>query len=71
MIELSFAGLIGAFAGTALAAFAYAPLVTALQRALGVRAPEEISLLRRAPCWPWIFSCSPGLATGWGCSLPD
>jgi hypothetical protein len=48
MIELSFAGLIGAFAGTALAAFAYAPLVTALQRALGVRAPEEISLLRRA-----------------------
>ena len=48
MIELSFAGLIGAFAGTALAAFAYAPLVTALQRALRVHAPEEISLLRRA-----------------------
>jgi hypothetical protein len=48
MIELSFAGLIGAFAGTALAAFAYASLFTALQRALGVRPPEEISLLRRA-----------------------
>jgi hypothetical protein len=48
MIELSLAGLVGAFAGTAVAAFAYAPLVIALQRGLGVRAAEEISLLRRA-----------------------
>ncbi len=48
MIELSLAGLVGAFAGTAVAAFAYAPLVIALQRGLSLRANEEIWLLRRA-----------------------
>ena len=48
MIELSLAGLVGAFAGTVVAAFAYAPLVIALQRGLALRAPEEISILRRA-----------------------
>jgi hypothetical protein len=48
MIELSLSGLIGAFAGTAVGAFAYAPLVIALQRGLGLRAAGEIALLRRA-----------------------
>jgi hypothetical protein len=48
MMELSLAGLIGAFSGTAVAAFAYAPLVVALQRGLGLRAAEEIAWLRRA-----------------------
>jgi hypothetical protein len=58
MLDLSFAGLIGAFIGTAIAALAYAPLVSSIERHLRTRAagegpPEdgivqqEISLLRR------------------------
>ena len=63
MIDLSFAGLMGAFLGTAVAAVVYAPLVSALERFLGRNAPwestgservvleeeaaREISLLRR------------------------
>ncbi len=62
MIDLSFAGLIGAFVGTAIAALAYAPLVAWAERFVGAgpgtddgpgvskpaTSPEEISLLRRA-----------------------
>jgi hypothetical protein len=48
MIELSFAGLIGAFTAMVLAAFAYAPIVIALQRGLRLRTRQEIALLRRA-----------------------
>jgi hypothetical protein len=58
MIDLSLAGLIGAFIGTAIAALAYAPLVSSIERHLRARVaadanPEhgimqqEISLLRR------------------------
>jgi len=62
MIELSFAGLIGAFLGTAVAAVAYGPLVSSLERFLrgdatwhsarqretsDQNAMPEISLLRR------------------------
>jgi hypothetical protein len=43
MLDLSFAGLIGAFIGTAVAAFAYAPLVTWLERSLRARAASEES----------------------------
>jgi hypothetical protein len=48
MIELSFAGLIGAFAAMVLAAFAYAPIVIALQRGLRLSTRQETALLRRA-----------------------
>jgi hypothetical protein len=41
MIDLSFAGLMGAFLGTAVAAVVYAPLVSALERFLGRNAPWE------------------------------
>jgi hypothetical protein len=63
MIDLSFAGLIGAFIGTAIAGLAYVPLVSLIERHLRARASEstdenrnqaeqetlkqEISLLRR------------------------
>jgi len=57
MIDLSFAGLIGAFLGTAVAALAYAPLVRFVQRLFTPAAVsdeteqetsrEEIALLRR------------------------
>ncbi len=62
MIDISFAGLLGAVIGTAMAALAYAPLLAAIERRLCTRsghtgAPEngidrgimrqEISLLRR------------------------
>src|ERR1700737_2120370 len=61
MIDISFSGLIGAFIGTAIAAFAYAPLVSSVERHLRTRAAgegaaehvddgvmqREISLLRR------------------------
>src|ERR1700731_2101165 len=61
MIDISFSGLIGAFIGTAIAAFAYAPLVSSIERHLRTRAAgegaaehvddgvmqREISLLRR------------------------
>ena len=77
MIDISFSGLIGAFIGTAIAAFAYAPLVASIERHLRTRAAgegaaehvdhgvmqQEISLLRRA-CLRLISSCSQGLATG-------
>jgi hypothetical protein len=59
MIELSFPGLIGAFLGTAMAAWAYAPLVRAIERRFRQSASpaseqerktldQETSLLRRA-----------------------
>jgi hypothetical protein len=48
MIELSLAGLAGAFAGTIVAAFAYPPLLMAIQRGSRLRAPEELAVLRRA-----------------------
>jgi hypothetical protein len=62
MIDLSFAGLIGPFIGTAIAALAYAPLLAWAERFVGAGPgagdgsgvskpaipPEEISLLRRA-----------------------
>jgi len=58
MIDLSFAGLIGAFLGTAVAALAYAPLVRFVQRLFAPAAApgeaeretsqEELALLRRA-----------------------
>jgi hypothetical protein len=64
MIDLSFAGLVGAFIGTAIAALAYAPLIAFIERHLRARASEnndasggsaeqetlrqEISLLRRS-----------------------
>jgi hypothetical protein len=41
MIDLSFAGLIGAFIGTALAGLAYAPLVSSIERHLRGRAASE------------------------------
>jgi len=62
MIDISFAGLIGAFIGTVIAALAYAPLVSSIERHLRARAAgagtaentvdngilrQEISLLRR------------------------
>jgi hypothetical protein len=56
MLALSFAGLIGAFIGTVLAAVAYGPLVTAVERHLRSRLQseeegdllaQEMSLLRR------------------------
>jgi hypothetical protein len=57
MFALSFPGLIGAFIGTMLAAVAYGPLVTAIERHLRSRwesdeerelLAREMSLLRRA-----------------------
>jgi hypothetical protein len=58
MIDLSFAGLIGAFLGTMVAAFAYAPLLSFVHRAFTLGATpeesgleasrEELALLRRA-----------------------
>jgi hypothetical protein len=58
MIDLSFAGLIGAFLGTAVAALAYAPLLRFVQPLFTAGATpgeneqetsrEEIALLRRA-----------------------
>ncbi|HXD50397.1 MAG TPA: hypothetical protein VN689_00805 [Burkholderiales bacterium] len=48
MIELSLVGFAGAFAGTIVAAFAYPPLVMAIQHGLRLRTPEEAALLRRA-----------------------
>jgi hypothetical protein len=48
MIELSPAGLAGAFAGTIVAAFAYPPLLIAVQRGLHLRTSEELALLQRA-----------------------
>jgi|1186.fasta_scaffold335028_1 hypothetical protein len=48
MIELSFAGLIGAFVGTAVAALAYGPLAALVERRLRAWASGEISLARRA-----------------------
>jgi glycerol uptake facilitator-like aquaporin len=62
MLDISFAGLIGAFIGTVIAALAYAPLLLAIERRLRPRATagadstghaetgimqQEISLLRR------------------------
>jgi hypothetical protein len=58
MIDLSFAGLLGAFAGTVIAALAYAPLVLFFERRLRSRDPsqsaqeretfeQEVSILRR------------------------
>jgi len=41
MIDLSLAGLIGAFLGTAIAGFAYAPLVSSIERYLRARAASE------------------------------
>ena len=43
MLDLSLAGLLGAFLGTAVAAVAYAPLVYALERFLLSGAPSESS----------------------------
>jgi hypothetical protein len=57
MLDLSFAGLIGAFIGTVVAAFVYGPLVAAMERRLRARRDadeqedllaREASLLRRA-----------------------
>ncbi|MFL6799308.1 MAG: hypothetical protein ACJ8F3_18060 [Xanthobacteraceae bacterium] len=54
MIDLSLAGLVGAFAGTVIAALVYAPLVAVIERAYGARDPadaafyeQERPLLRR------------------------
>jgi hypothetical protein len=47
MIELSFAGLMGAFVGTAVAALAYGPLAALVERRLRVTS-GEIALARRA-----------------------
>jgi hypothetical protein len=61
MIDISFAGLIGAFIGIAIAALAYAPLVSSIEHHLRTRTADEaaaehvdhgvmqqeISLLRR------------------------
>jgi hypothetical protein len=41
MIDLSFAGLIGAFIGTAIAGLAYAPLVSSIERYLQARTASE------------------------------
>jgi hypothetical protein len=41
MIDLSFAGLIGAFIGTAIAGLAYVPLVSSIERHLRARAASE------------------------------
>ena len=43
MLDLSLAGLLGAFIGTAVAAVAYAPLVSSLERFLLRSAPSESS----------------------------
>ena len=63
MIDLSFAGLVGAFIGTVLAAFAYGPLVSSVERLLQAGSQpiaesnvatrqqtmqSELSLLRRS-----------------------
>ena len=57
MMDLSLAGLIGAVIGTIVAALAYVPLVSFVERGLRARADsvaegetleQEISLLRRA-----------------------
>jgi hypothetical protein len=59
MIDLSLAGLLGAVAGTVVAALVYGPLVTVIERAFRARGQpqtaqeratfgQEISLLRRA-----------------------
>jgi hypothetical protein len=41
MIDLSFAGLFGAFIGTAIAALAYVPLVALIERHLRARAASQ------------------------------
>jgi hypothetical protein len=41
MIDLSFAGVIGAFIGTAVAGLAYVPLVSSIERHLRARATSE------------------------------
>ncbi len=41
MIDLSFAGLIGAFIGTTVAGVAYVPLVSSIERYLRARAASE------------------------------
>jgi hypothetical protein len=41
MIDLSFAGIIGAFIGTAIAGLAYVPLVSSIERHLRARAASE------------------------------
>ena len=41
MIDLSFAGLIGAFIGTVIAALAFAPLIAFIERHLRARAASE------------------------------
>jgi len=54
MIDLSLAGILGAFIGIVIAAFAYAPLVRAVERRLRASGrpdendASEIPLLRRA-----------------------
>jgi hypothetical protein len=59
MIDLSLAGLIGAIAGTVVAALVYGPLVTSVERVFRLRNPatgteggetlgQEIAMLRRA-----------------------
>ena len=73
MIDISFSGLIG----TAIAAFAYAPLVSSIERHLRTRATGEGAaehgddgvMQRRfrfcaGACLRLISSCSQGLATG-------
>ena len=58
MIDLSFAGLLGAFAGTVVAALAYVPLIAFVERRFRSRDPsrsaqeretfeQEVSILRR------------------------
>jgi hypothetical protein len=41
MIDLSFAGLIGAFLDTAIAGFAYVPMVSSIERYLRARPASE------------------------------
>ena len=59
MIDLSFAGLLGAVAGTVVAAFAYVPLIAFVERRFRSHDPaqsaqeretfeQEVSILRRA-----------------------
>jgi len=43
MLDLSLAGLLGAFIGTAVAAVAYGPLISSLERFLLWSAPSESS----------------------------
>ena len=76
MIELSLGGLIGAILGTMAAAFAYAPLVGAIERALQPREGEEQhqptmsggerTMLRRG-----LFTLNLGIFAGVGYWLGD